>query len=72
MSIEHTCQFLREIRLNRNKIPSFSEYPYSLEAIKELESLEIHPSAAFFIGDNGSGKSTYPCHKPAKPKDTQE
>ena len=53
----HQC-FVREIILERDKVPSFSEYPYSLSAVSKLHSLELHPSVTFVVGENGSGKST--------------
>lgn len=51
-------QFLVEMRLDRARIPSFDAYPFSLNAIKNLESLPLHRSVTFIIGENGSGKST--------------
>lgn len=51
-------QFIRYIELDREKVPSFSEYPFNLPAIKDLHSLSFHPKVTFIIGENGSGKST--------------
>lgn len=51
-------QYLIEIKLKRDEIPSFSQYPFCLYAIKNLHSLKFHPSVTFIIGENGSGKST--------------
>lgn len=50
--------FLREVVLLRDKVGSWSEYPYSIPAIRNLEVLPIHPKVTFFVGENGSGKST--------------
>lgn len=50
--------YLLEFVLDREKVPSFSEYPFSLPALSELRSLPLHPKLTFFIGENGSGKST--------------
>jgi len=44
--------------LKRDKVPSFDSYPYSLAAIRHLETLEMHPAVTFIVGENGSGKST--------------
>jgi len=51
-------QFLREISLLRDKVPSFEHYPFSLPAISGLDRLELHPAVTFFVGENGTGKST--------------
>lgn len=51
-------QYLREIRLNRDKVPSFDRYPFSIPAIRNLDRLELHPKVTYLIGENGSGKST--------------
>jgi predicted ATPase len=48
---------LRSISLNREKaLPS--EYPFSVPAIQALTSLEFDSPITFFVGENGSGKST--------------
>jgi len=51
-------QFLVEMRLDRARVPSFDEYPFSLNAVKNLDTLALHESVTFIIGENGSGKST--------------
>lgn len=51
-------QFVVEVRLRREEVPSFDEYPFSLPAIQGLTTLALHPSVTFFVGENGSGKST--------------
>lgn len=51
-------RYLLEFVLERERVPSFSEYPFSLPAISNLSSLTFHPRVTFFIGENGSGKST--------------
>ncbi|HHV63781.1 MAG TPA: AAA family ATPase [Peptococcaceae bacterium] len=51
-------QYIRYIELDRDNVPSFSEYPFNLPAIRELRSLSFHPKVTFIIGENGSGKST--------------
>lgn len=50
--------YLIEIRLKKDKIPSFEQYPFSLPAIKNLSALKLHPKVTFIVGENGSGKST--------------
>ena len=51
-------QFLVEMRLDRTRIPSFDDYPFSLNAVRNLDTLPLYRSVTFIIGENGSGKST--------------
>ncbi len=50
--------YLYKIRLKRERVPSFSEYPFCIPSIRRLNSLELHPCVTFFVGENGTGKST--------------
>jgi len=50
--------YLFGINLLRDKISSSSGYPFSLPVVKSLDSLAFHPAVTFFIGENGTGKST--------------
>jgi len=51
-------RFLRAVRLRRETVPSFSEYPFALPAVRDLEELDTDAPVTFFVGDNGTGKST--------------
>ncbi|HYM86011.1 MAG TPA: AAA family ATPase [Pseudoxanthomonas sp.] len=51
-------QYLVEVRLKREEVPSFKEYPFCLDAVKDLSTLRLHPAVTFIVGENGSGKST--------------
>ena len=51
-------QFLRSVALKRDVVPSFDEYPFSIPAVQNLETLQLHPNVTFLIGENGTGKST--------------
>jgi predicted ATPase len=50
--------FIQFVTLLSEKVPSFDQYPFSIPAIKHLRRLEIHPRITFFVGENGTGKST--------------
>lgn len=50
--------FIKAVLLVRERVPSFAKYPYSLPAVRNLETLELHPKVTYLIGENGSGKST--------------
>lgn len=50
--------FLLSAELLRERVQSFSAYPFSLRAIRELKKIEFHPKVTFIIGENGTGKST--------------
>ena len=50
--------YLLEFVLERENVPSFDEYPFSLKALADLDRLKLHPKVTFFVGENGSGKST--------------
>jgi predicted ATPase len=50
--------YLLDVKLRRDRTPSFDTYPFSLPAVKELGTLKLHPKVTFIVGENGSGKST--------------
>lgn len=50
--------FLSAVELVRDRVPSFNEYPFSLSGVAALHTLPMHPAVTFFVGENGTGKST--------------
>lgn len=50
--------YVLEVRLLREKISSFDQYPFSLPVVEKLDSIQLHPAVTFLIGENGAGKST--------------
>lgn len=50
--------YLRGIELMRDKVPDFAQYPFSIPAVRTLSSLPFHEAVTFFVGENGTGKST--------------
>ncbi|WP_341646726.1 AAA family ATPase [Thauera sp. SDU_THAU2] len=53
-----SSQYIIRVELQREKVESFEEYPFSLAAVRSLERIDLHPKITFFVGENGSGKST--------------
>jgi predicted ATPase len=49
---------LASISLQRERVPSFERYPFSLPAVRALHDLALHPAVTYFVGENGTGKST--------------
>jgi len=58
MEILNLNQFIRSVELQRDRIPSFSQFPFCLSAVRNLSDLKFHPKVTFIIGENGTGKST--------------
>lgn len=58
MNESNINKYIRSVVLEREKIPSFSKYPFNLSSIRNLEELSFHPNVTFIIGENGTGKST--------------
>ena len=53
-----STQFVSQLRLRTEDVPSFDTYPFSLPAVRNLDVLKFHPKVTFLVGENGSGKST--------------
>ena len=51
-----TGTFLRSVR--RRPGGDERRFPFSVPAIRSLEGLDLHGPVTFFVGENGSGKST--------------
>ena len=50
--------YLIDITLLRDQVSTWDEYPFSIPIIHDLESLNFHADVTYFIGENGTGKST--------------
>jgi predicted ATPase len=50
--------FITTIMLKRDSVPSFTEYPFCIPAIRNLRELRIPSPVTFLVGENGTGKST--------------
>jgi predicted ATPase len=51
-------RYVLTVKLKRDKVTGFDQYPFSLPVVRHLENLELHPAVTFLVGENGSGKST--------------
>ena len=53
-----TKPYLLHASLYPDVEPNYDEYPFSVPAVHEIGNIEFHPNVTFFVGENGSGKST--------------
>ena len=51
-------QYIISFELLKERIVSFENYPFNLPVIQHLDKIELHENVTFFIGENGTGKST--------------
>jgi predicted ATPase len=49
---------INSIRINPERYPCSEFYPFSLDVFKQRQSLDFNRPVTFFIGENGTGKST--------------
>ncbi len=50
--------FIESVFLDRTRIFDPTHYAFNLPSLKNFSKLELHPRVTFFVGENGSGKST--------------
>ncbi|WP_455676036.1 AAA family ATPase [Pradoshia sp.] len=50
--------FLKKVSLLHDQIPVGEQYPFSIPAIRNLDSIHFKKPICFFVGENGTGKST--------------
>jgi len=50
--------FVRSVSLIRERVEDLSRYPFCIPAVRSLDVLSLHPRVTFFVGENGTGKST--------------
>lgn len=51
--------YVQKIKLDRENIPSFLEYPFNIEVVKNFDEIELKAPVTFLVGENGIGKSTF-------------
>lgn len=50
---------IKRIYLEKEKIDSWENYPFTIDVVKNFESIEFQSPVTFLIGENGVGKSTF-------------
>ena len=50
--------YLRELSIRADEDIDTTRYPFSIPAVRGMNTLSFHPDVTFFIGENGAGKST--------------
>src|SRR5580704_9594 len=49
---------LKKVELLRERVADWNDYPFKIPSIASLSALEITSRVCFFVGENGTGKST--------------
>lgn len=50
--------YLRQAVFHPDKQPDWQAWPFTVPAVRDVGRIAFHPSVTFFVGENGSGKST--------------
>jgi predicted ATPase len=56
--MEEIRMHLKEVRIVHEKFPTTEYYPFNLEMLYQTNALSLHSPVSFFVGENGTGKST--------------
>lgn len=49
---------LKSVKLLRERVARWDEYPFNVPSIASLHAIEPRSAVCFFVGENGTGKST--------------
>lgn len=55
---KRTRPYLLHATIRPDALVDFDNYPFSIPAVREVGNIDFHPNVTFFVGENGSGKST--------------
>ena len=58
LTAPYAAIWLRGLRLRREEVPSFEQYPFCLPTIRHLDEITLRSPVTFLVGENGTGKST--------------
>lgn len=47
-----SLSFRNDVRID------YDRYPFDIPAVRDIDQIRFHPGVTFFVGENGSGKST--------------
>ena len=47
MGFANIDQYIRSVELRKGDVPSFSQYPFCLPAIRNLTDLKLHPNVTW-------------------------
>src|SRR5271157_5899552 len=50
--------FIASLELMRDRVADFTRYPFCIPSMQNLRTLKLNPQVTFFVGENGTGKST--------------
>lgn len=50
--------FIRSVLILKENIRNQSQYPFCLPVFRNISEIKLHPHVTFFVGENGTGKST--------------
>ena len=50
--------YLLDVKLLRERIACPDRYPFCIPVVRHLSQISFHPKVTFFVGENGTGKST--------------
>nr|WP_227591459.1 AAA family ATPase [Acinetobacter sp. Marseille-Q1620] len=54
----NNSSYIRSMQILSPERLDWAAYPFVIPAVNDLEKIEFHPNVTFFVGENGSGKST--------------
>lgn len=55
---KRTKPYLLHAAIRPDADVDYDSYPFCIPAVRDIANIEFHPNVTFFVGENGSGKST--------------